>query len=168
MLPTIQSDPVFAAAVGGLLLLLTVGLLLALRKIGRLQRELASLVGDSGSGQNSVLRALKETAAAAEGASATSQALKQRLTLTPRHLGLVRFNAFDPMGGGLSFSLALLDDQGTGMVLTSLTGSEGSRVYAKSLCQGQPDRPLSSEERQAVSIARRSASGEGMPAQRAN
>ena len=50
-----------------------------------------------------------------------------------RHLAVVRYDAFGDMGGHLSWSLALLDDAGHGVVLTSIHGRSEARTYAKSI-----------------------------------
>src|SRR6187399_1065930 len=50
-----------------------------------------------------------------------------------RHLAVVRYDAFDDMGGHLSWSVALLDDAGDGVVLTSIHGRSDARTYAKSV-----------------------------------
>jgi hypothetical protein len=50
-----------------------------------------------------------------------------------RHLSVVRYDAFDDMGGQLSWSLALLDDAGDGVVLTSIHGRSDARTYAKNV-----------------------------------
>ena len=50
-----------------------------------------------------------------------------------RHLAVVRYDAFGDMGGHLSWSLALLDDAGNGVVLTSIHGRTDARTYAKNV-----------------------------------
>ena len=61
-----------------------------------------------------------------------------------RHVSVVRYDAFGDMGGRLSFSAALLDDGGDGLVLTSIHGRQETRSYIKGIKSGQSDR---SEER---------------------
>jgi hypothetical protein len=73
-----------------------------------------------------------------------------------RHLAVVRFDAFDEMGGGLSWSLALLDDAGDGVVLTSIRGRSEARTYAKSIAGWRCEQELSPEETEAVGHARAS------------
>jgi hypothetical protein len=63
---------------------------------------------------------------------------------------LVRFNAFDDVGSDLSFSLALLDDEQNGVVLSSIYGRDESRVYAKPVRAGESTYPLTEEERMAI------------------
>ncbi|MBI1755947.1 MAG: DUF4446 family protein [Fimbriimonas ginsengisoli] len=71
-----------------------------------------------------------------------------------RHFGLVRYDAFDDVGGSQSFSLAMCDDRGDGAVLTSLIGRTDCRVYCKSLEAGRSERALSKEEEEALRAAR--------------
>jgi hypothetical protein len=67
-----------------------------------------------------------------------------------RNVGLVRFDAFEDMGGQLSFSAALLDGHGDGVVITSINGRQDTRCYAKRVSQGTSPHNLSDEERQAI------------------
>ena len=71
-----------------------------------------------------------------------------------RHVAVVRFSAIQDMGGQYSFSMALLDDDGTGFVLTCLQNQTTSRVYAKPVINRNSDIPLSPEELQAISSAK--------------
>ncbi|WP_182525208.1 DUF4446 family protein [Nocardioides dongkuii] len=71
-----------------------------------------------------------------------------------RHLAVVRYDAFGDMGGHLSWSLALLDDSGHGVVLSSIHGRSESRTYAKNITAWSCDQQLSPEELEAVDHAR--------------
>ena len=71
-----------------------------------------------------------------------------------RHLSVVRYDAFGDMGGRLSWSLALVDDEGTGIVLTSIHGRSDARTYAKNVVTWSSDQQLSPEEQEAVAQAR--------------
>jgi hypothetical protein len=71
-----------------------------------------------------------------------------------RHLAVVRYDAFGDMGGHLSWSLALLDDGGDGVVLTSIHGRSDARTYAKNIAAWTSQQQLSPEEEDAVSHAR--------------
>ena len=55
------------------------------------------------------------------------------------HLGLVRFDAFEDAGGAQSFALALIDDDGDGVVLTSLHSRQSTRLYIKGVRRGVAD-----------------------------
>lgn len=74
-----------------------------------------------------------------------------------QHVGLVRFDAFEDMGGRLSFSAALLDIDGNGLVLTSINGRNETRMYAKPVEHGVSKYHLSDEEQAAI---RRAIGGE--------
>ena len=67
---------------------------------------------------------------------------------------MVRYDAFGDMGGHLSWSLALLDDSGDGVVLTSIHGRSDSRTYAKSIASWTCEQQLSPEEDDAIAHAR--------------
>jgi hypothetical protein len=71
-----------------------------------------------------------------------------------RHLAVVRYDAFGDMGGHLSWSVALLDDSGDGVVLTSIHGRSDSRTYAKSIAGWTCEQQLSPEEDEAIAHAR--------------
>jgi hypothetical protein len=71
-----------------------------------------------------------------------------------RHLAVVRYDAFGDMGGHLSWSLALLDDAGDGVVLTSIHGRSEARTYAKSVAAWTCEQQLSPEEEEAIAHAR--------------
>jgi hypothetical protein len=67
-----------------------------------------------------------------------------------RRVALLRYDAFDDVGGRLSFSCALLDERGTGIVLTSINGRQDTRVYAKPVEGGSSTYNLSLEEEEAI------------------
>ena len=67
-----------------------------------------------------------------------------------RHVGVVRFDAFEDMGGRLSFSAALLDGNGDGVVITSINGRQDTRCYAKRVTNAASVHNLTDEERQAI------------------
>jgi hypothetical protein len=71
-----------------------------------------------------------------------------------RHLAVVRYDAFGEMGGHLSWSVALLDDAGDGVVLTSIHGRSEARTYAKSVGGWTSEQQLSPEELEAIEHAR--------------
>jgi hypothetical protein len=71
-----------------------------------------------------------------------------------RHLAVVRYDAFGDMGGRLSWSLALLDDSGNGVVLTSIHGRSEARTYAKNISSWSCDQAMSPEEEEAVGYAK--------------
>jgi len=84
------------------------------------------------------------------------QALRVEVSDALRHLAVVRYDAFGDMGGHLSWSLALLDDGGNGVVLTSIHGRSEARTYAKNVASWVCDQALSPEEEEAIKYAKAS------------
>ena len=83
-------------------------------------------------------------------------AVGSRGTVDPRALrdvAIVRYDALHEMSGQLSFSLALLNAVGDGVVLSSINGRAETRTYAKPVRAGKGDQELSPEEAQAVHSA---------------
>lgn len=116
----------------------------AVRKdILELQRDLAAAQQELASGVADERQALAETV----------QGLTSSVGTVLRRVALVRFDAFEDLGGRLSFSLALLDDGGNGITLTSIASTSDTRLYAKALTGGGGEHALSSEEEQAVKAA---------------
>ncbi len=69
---------------------------------------------------------------------------------TIRNVGIVRFNPFPDTGGDQSFAIALLDAEGTGVVVSSLHARTDTRVFAKAIQGGRSRTPLSAEEEDAI------------------
>jgi hypothetical protein len=69
------------------------------------------------------------------------------------NVALVRYDAFGEMSGRMSFSLALLDEQGDGVTISAIAGPGDTRVYAKGIADGKGEHELSPEEQQAVQAA---------------
>jgi hypothetical protein len=76
-----------------------------------------------------------------------------RGTAAISRIGLIRFDAFEDAGGAQSFALALVDDDGDGIVLTSLHSRPTTRLYLKAIRRGVADAPLSAEETRALQDA---------------
>lgn len=154
---------------------------LALRTLARLRRSVA-LLSRGASGRETILEVADKHMAASESVRRDILELQQDLTAAAtelraelatereqlartvqglgssvntvlRRVALVRYDAFDDLGGRLSFSLAIMDDSGSGITLTSIAGSSETRLYAKSLSNGVGEHPLSPEEEQAVQAA---------------
>ena len=89
-----------------------------------------------------------------EGLRGEVQALRMESSEALRHLAVVRYNAFGDMGGRLSWSMALLDDGGNGVVLTSIHGRSEARTYAKNIAAWACDQAMSPEEEEAVKLSK--------------
>lgn len=68
-------------------------------------------------------------------------------------VGVVRYDAFEDMGGALSFSAALLDGRGDGVIFSGINGRTEGRTYAKPIAEGRSDFNLSPEESDAIELA---------------
>jgi len=99
-------------------------------------------------------RRVEELPTDVEGLRAEVQALRVESAQALRHLAVVRYDAFGDMGGHLSWSLALLDDGGDGVLLTSIHGRSEARTYAKNIAAWTCEQQLSPEEEEAVKFAR--------------
>lgn len=80
--------------------------------------------------------------------------VKVELESSLRHVSVVRFDAFADTAGLMSFSAALLDDSGDGMLLTAINGRGETRTYGKAVTAGRSDSTLMPEEEQALAAAR--------------
>ena len=79
--------------------------------------------------------------------------LKKENQFSVQKIGMIRFNPFSEVGGGQSFSVALLDANNDGVVITSLYTREGNRVYGKPIKNSQSEYQLSDEEKNAINKA---------------
>jgi hypothetical protein len=70
-------------------------------------------------------------------------------------VGAVRFNAFTDAGGNQSFAVALLDEKGDGVILSSLYAREKTSVFAKPIAGLASEYELSVEEKEALKKAKR-------------
>ncbi|XOB41981.1 MAG: DUF4446 family protein [Candidatus Nealsonbacteria bacterium] len=81
------------------------------------------------------------------------KSLKEESKFSIQKVGIVRFNPFSEVGGDQSFSIALLDGNNDGIVITSLYSREGNRIYGKSVKAGLSKYSLSNEEKKAINEA---------------
>ena len=79
--------------------------------------------------------------------------LSKRLESAYQKVGLVKYDAFRQMGGQLSFSLCILDDNNNGFIINSVHSTEGCYTYTKEIKMGESDIDLGEEEQEALSIA---------------
>ena len=102
----------------------------------------------------SLLQEKKENAKLMFGIRETVDSLTKDGRLHIQRVGIVRFNPFSDTGGAQSFTIALLDGQGNGVVMTSLYGRAGNRWYIKEVTAGRgKEVELSKEEESAIKKA---------------
>jgi hypothetical protein len=155
--PLLDEITLGAAAVAVLALLTGVS---AHARVRRLRRGFASIAG--GDGKETVLDAVRDSVDETKAlrgeltrARADVDAARRDLSDALRHVAVVRYDAFGDMGGRLSFTAALLDDSGDGLVITSIHGRSEARTYAKGVKSGASEQSLSPEEQQAIELAMR-------------
>ncbi len=82
--------------------------------------------------------------------------MESKLKKCMQKMGIVRFSAFDNVGSDLSYSVALLDENNGGVVLTSIYSRDNSTTYAKPVVNGNSKNKLSAEEIKAIDEAMKS------------
>jgi len=123
-----------------------------------LYRGISSLVKESkGEPLVKVLERLadreKKNTSGIEALQKEIESLDKKGLLHIQKIGIVRFNPFNEIGGDHSFSLAVMDANDTGFVLTSLHTRERTRLYTKLIIEGKSSHDLSKEELQAIKKA---------------
>lgn len=159
-MPDLTSQQLTAAVAGAAalaLLCLIVTLVLAAR-LRRLRRQYRLLRGAGAHGD--LLETIHRWQQRLDGAESRIEGMAtaldhqaERGRSALQRFGMVRFDAFEDMGGRLSFSAAFLDDHGNGMVITSINGRTETRTYAKSIEGLSSEHHLSDEERDAINHA---------------
>lgn len=139
-------------------LLLFVWLFVAVSRLnGQAKRLKEMLAGSSGESLEGLIKeCLTGTRTSADRLGQIDSHLKslednQQLCL--QKVGLVRYDAYDDVHGKQSFSVALLNAQNSGTVITGLFGRTDARCYGKPIVNGKSEYALSEEEAQAVQVA---------------
>jgi Protein of unknown function (DUF4446) len=157
-----------AAAAVALLALIACALLLV--KVRRLQRKQRLVLGERGERDVvshaatmqeafEALRAYVDEVAI--GLDARVAGTEAALRSTFAHRALVRYDAYNELSGKQSVSIALLDDERSGLVLSCIHHRDQARVYAKAVNGGEGELELSPEEAEAIRIALASPAGSG-------
>jgi hypothetical protein len=145
------------AAAGVLIVVVLVLLVWLDSRRGRGQRE--TLLGESGSKRDLVDFAITLQARvddlhrAVDEIAAAVARVDRRMDATIARTAIVRYDAYEQAGGRQSASVALLDANRSGIVLSAIQGRDYARVYVKELDQGKASVALSPEEQQAVERA---------------
>lgn len=134
--------------------LMTVGAVV-FRGVGNRSRTSAAIPLDRrvGAKLDAQAKEIKRLETAVRQLAVSQRTLEDLLQGSIRKVGVVRFDAFEDMGGRLSFSAALLNGRGDGVVITSINGRQESRSYAKPVARGSSTHNLSDEEQQAIQEA---------------
>ena len=151
------------AVVAGVALLAFLVAFMAVVRMRKTRKELTVFRGEGGerdiiAGVGRVMRRLEDINGRVDGLATAQQEQAAIGRFAVQRFSLVRYDAFEDMGGRLSFSAALLDDHGDGLVITSINGRTETRTYAKPVTNLTSEHNLSDEERHAITEA---ASGSG-------
>ena len=139
-------------------IVLLILVIISLCKLKTLKRRVDSLTRgkDTESLEDIILSYLKRVESLEEGEEITRAALtaiKDNLKITYQKKGLVKYDAFREMSGALSYSLALLDKENNGVLISSMYSREGCYTYAKDIVNGESKINLSEEEVEALKQA---------------
>jgi Protein of unknown function (DUF4446) len=161
---------IIAIAAGGVALLALVASAFLYARIRRLARRQRIVLGERGevdlvshaAGLHDAFEALRSYVDdVATRLDARLGGAEAALRTTFAHRALVRYDAYNELSGRQSVSIALLDDERSGLVLSCIHHRDQARVYAKAVNDGQGELELSPEEAEAVRIALSTPAGTG-------
>ncbi len=146
-----------------LTILLVVGILWVLDLQGRVRRlrgrfERVFSGQEDGSPEAGLARVtarFSQMSARTERLAVRTERIDRTLQHAVQGMGVVRYSAYEDTGGDQSFSLALVDGEGDGVVVSALYARDVTRVYAKPIERWASSRSLTGEEEQALMRARR-------------
>jgi hypothetical protein len=156
---TTQLIAIVAAALGLIALGAAVALAAALGRLRHAQRKVLGehgerdLVAHGVELQDAFALLRDYVDEVAHGFDARFTLAEQRLDGAVTHRALVRYDAYNEMSGHQSLSIALLDSNRSGIVLSSIHNRDSARLYAKQVTAGEPELTLSPEEEEALRIA---------------
>jgi hypothetical protein len=151
--PSTQSLVVIGLALA--VVALAVWLVVLQRSERRLRRRRRRILSDNGStGLDEILAGqatqIEQLSSRVDALNALERELETAARRALQRVGVVRFNPFQDSGGDQSFAIALLDQGGSGVVLSSLHGRAETRIFAKLVTNGRSTHSLSDEEQQAI------------------
>lgn len=147
-----------------ILLIILILLIIQISKTGKLKKRLdCFLLGKDGASLEQDITSLfednKNLKESADNNEKDIRTLYKKLESAYQKMGLVKYDAFNQMGGQLSFSLALLDENNNGFIINSVHSTEGCYSYTKEIKNGECKISLGKEEAEALAIAMGEAEG---------
>lgn len=110
--------------------------------------------GPSGEDMEGLLRrsmeVAEQSANSCENWAVQLAAMDERQRNCLQYFSVVRYDAFEDVTGQQSFSMALLDGNDNGVIVTAIFGRSSSRTFGKMISNGQAEQPLSNEEQEAL------------------
>ena len=160
MISFTQEQLVFGAAIAlAVVCLITIILLMiTLCKLKKVNRRIDTLTRgkDAETMEDSILNFFEKVEALEDAEIKMHRdirEIKENLKITYQKTGLVKYDAFREMSGALSYSLALLDKENNGILISSMYSREGCYTYAKDIVKGECKINLSDEEAEALKQA---------------
>lgn len=147
------------AVLAVLVLILAILLIVQIRKVSQLKKRLDKFVlRKEGTSLEEDIAALYEDNQFLKNSTEKNReeirTLFKRMESVFQKMGLVKYDAFQQMGGQLSYSLVLLDENNNGFIINSVHGTDGCYSYSKEIRNGENSISLSAEETEALAIAK--------------
>jgi len=113
-------------------------------EVGDLKKLLEKILADGKANKENIKAITKQI-----------ETIEEKDKLHIQKIGFIRFNPFAELGGDHSFSLAILDSNDSGVIITSLHTRDRTRVYMKDIKKGKSGFELSVEEKKALANAKK-------------
>ncbi|UCG53067.1 MAG: DUF4446 family protein [Candidatus Latescibacterota bacterium] len=123
------------------------------RAVLRPLKTVRSHAKNSDSVVSAMVKAIESNQLKIEGLARSLEDIADASRVSFQYVGLVRYDAFNNIGGQQSYSLCLLDGNKDGVLISNLTGRDSTRSYAVSIKGGVPSRKLGDEEARAMDAA---------------
>lgn len=156
---SVEMIALIAAAVLGVICLVTIILLITtLCKLKKLRQRVETLTRgkNAESMEDTILKffeRIEKLESHEEKINGDIKDMKQNLKIAYQKTGIVKYDAFREMSGALSYSVALLDKENNGVLISSMYSREGCYSYAKEILHGKCELNLSEEETEALNRA---------------
>ena len=142
-----------------LIIILFIFLFSCLKEIRRMNSKYSSIMsGKKGQDLEKIIftrfKEMDAVKANAKRITKEHKQIKNHMSSCYCKIGLVKYDAFDEMAGKLSFALALLNQDNTGVVINAMHSREGCFTYAKEIIKGESYIVLSEEEKEALNQAK--------------
>lgn len=140
-------------------IILLIGFIVNIIKLSKLNNKYKNFMKKIGNGKNieedleTFMHVVRNVEKQNKEISNNIEELNTNLKDCIKKVGMVRYSAFQDTGSDLSFSLALLDEYNTGVVLNGIYSREISNIYAKPIKEGKSSYTLSTEEKEAIQRA---------------
>ncbi len=149
---------IFAAVLTVIMIVVLIVLLMTISKVKKMKYRLNKLVKgkDSLSLEDEINELIEDNRYLKENTENNKKDISnlyRKLESAYQKIGLVKYDAFNQMGGQLSFSLALLDENNNGFIINSVHSTEGCYSYTKEIKNGISALSLGKEEEEALAIA---------------